>query len=121
MTVAKFCPECGTPTQGAKFCPECGTPTAMGDAAAEPVAAEAESGAVFSHKSFGMRLDVYRNRVEVKSAGKPRITIVTRSITTVSASGFGHPHLEIVAAGEHYKFTIGRQAEAVRQAILSTL
>ena len=21
----KFCPECGTPTNGAKFCPECGT------------------------------------------------------------------------------------------------
>lgn len=27
MSVAKFCSECGTPTEGAKFCPECGTPT----------------------------------------------------------------------------------------------
>ena len=24
-TAPKFCPECGTPTNGAKFCPECGT------------------------------------------------------------------------------------------------
>jgi membrane protease subunit (stomatin/prohibitin family) len=23
-SVPKFCPECGTPTNGAKFCPECG-------------------------------------------------------------------------------------------------
>jgi hypothetical protein len=30
MAVAKFCPECGTPTEGAKFCPECGTSTARG-------------------------------------------------------------------------------------------
>jgi hypothetical protein len=31
---AKFCPECGTATNGAKFCPECGTPTTIGGAAA---------------------------------------------------------------------------------------
>ena len=24
-TVPKFCPNCGTKTNGAKFCPECGT------------------------------------------------------------------------------------------------
>lgn len=30
MTISKFCPECGTPTQGAKFCPECGTSTVLG-------------------------------------------------------------------------------------------
>ena len=38
MTVAKFCPECGTATQGAKFCPECGTATTVGggQAATEP-------------------------------------------------------------------------------------
>jgi uncharacterized Zn finger protein (UPF0148 family) len=44
---AKFCPECGTPTQGAKFCPECGTSTTVGDATAAapqnaPQAAEAQ-------------------------------------------------------------------------------
>lgn len=41
MTVAKFCPECGTATSGAKFCPECGTATATGggtvDRAPSPV------------------------------------------------------------------------------------
>lgn len=30
MTIAKFCPECGTPTNGARFCPECGAATTMG-------------------------------------------------------------------------------------------
>ena len=39
VTIAKFCPECGTPTSGSKFCPECGTPTSTG--AATPVAAAA--------------------------------------------------------------------------------
>jgi hypothetical protein len=29
MTVAKFCPECGTATNGAKFCPECGAATSI--------------------------------------------------------------------------------------------
>lgn len=36
MTVAKFCPECGTATNGAKFCPECGTATTIGAAASAP-------------------------------------------------------------------------------------
>ena len=40
MTVAKFCPECGTATNSAKFCPECGTATAMGTSGA-PIAAPA--------------------------------------------------------------------------------
>lgn len=30
MATAKFCPECGTATEGSKFCPECGTATALG-------------------------------------------------------------------------------------------
>lgn len=37
MATAKFCPECGTATEGAKFCPECGTPTAR---AGQPTATE---------------------------------------------------------------------------------
>jgi uncharacterized Zn finger protein (UPF0148 family) len=39
MAVAKFCPECGSPTQGGKFCPECGTATALGVAQQETDAA----------------------------------------------------------------------------------
>lgn len=38
MAIAKFCPECGTATNGAKFCPECGTSTTVGT---EPAADEA--------------------------------------------------------------------------------
>jgi uncharacterized Zn finger protein (UPF0148 family) len=38
---AKFCPECGTATQGAKFCPECGTSTTMGGEATPAVSAPA--------------------------------------------------------------------------------
>jgi len=44
MTFAKFCPNCGTPTNGAKFCPECGTATTIGGeaaATATPAASEA--------------------------------------------------------------------------------
>lgn len=41
MTVAKFCPECGTATNGAKFCPECGTATTIGAAASAPQEAAA--------------------------------------------------------------------------------
>lgn len=33
MTIAKFCPSCGHPTDGAKFCPECGASTAIGGTA----------------------------------------------------------------------------------------
>lgn len=35
MAAVKFCPECGTATEGAKFCPECGTSTALGRDGAE--------------------------------------------------------------------------------------
>jgi hypothetical protein len=50
MATAKFCPECGTATEGAKFCPECGTPTALGveratDQAATPAAVPEEEAA----------------------------------------------------------------------------
>lgn len=43
MATAKFCPECGTATNGAKFCPECGTSTTLGstDTADTPATAEA--------------------------------------------------------------------------------
>ena len=41
MTIAKFCPNCGTPLQGAKFCPECGASGVMG-ATATPPAADVE-------------------------------------------------------------------------------
>lgn len=41
MTIAKFCPNCGTPTGGARFCPECGASTAIGTDA-PPAAAAVE-------------------------------------------------------------------------------
>lgn len=48
MTLAKFCPNCGHPTEGAKFCPECGSSTAMGSPASPPVPDPQEAAALAS-------------------------------------------------------------------------
>jgi hypothetical protein len=38
VTVAKFCPNCGTALQGAKFCPECGASGVLGASTTQPTA-----------------------------------------------------------------------------------
>ena len=78
----------------------------------------------FEAKRFGFHFQVFPDRVEVREKvgfKNKSATILVRQITGVTVDGIGGSKLKIATAGESYEYTIGRQAEQAKAAILAHL